>query len=76
MTSPRRKQNKPVESVELKVTFRAGRTTIDRIKEAIPSAVIRDGACELRLSGEEATEIAAGARAMLEKVRAITGNPS
>ncbi len=71
MTSPRRSQGNPVESVELKITFRGDRETNGRIKELVPGAVVRGGVCEVRIEGGEPDEVAEKARAVLEKVRAV-----
>lgn len=73
MTSPRRRASKPVESVELRISFRAGRLASMRIKEAIPTAKVRAGGCEVRLSGEEPGEVAQRARALLDVLRSATG---
>jgi len=71
MTSPRRRQDKPVESVALKITFRAGRETIARIREAIPSARVSGGVCHVSLEAKEPAEMAEKARVLLEKLRAV-----
>ncbi len=71
MTSPRRRHVRPVESVELKITFRGDRDTNDRIKELVPDAVLRGGYCEVRIEGEQPAEVAEKARAVLEKIRSV-----
>ena len=75
MTSPRRRPDRPIESVELKITFRADRATSARIKEVFPSAVLRNGACELRIEGEQPGEVADKARVALEKLRTAVEKP-
>ncbi len=71
MSSHRRSPDRPIESVVLRVTFRADRDTIDRIREAVPSAVLKDGACEIVVRGGGPSEVAERAKEILEKVRAI-----
>lgn len=70
-TSVHRSQDRPIESVDLKITFRVGRETAAKIKGAIPSAVLKNGSCEVRLKGSEPGEVADKAREILEKVRGI-----
>lgn len=71
MTSPRRKQDRPIKSVALKITFRADRETTAKIKEAIPSAIVRGGVCEVRIEAEEPGEVAEKAKLLLEKIRTV-----
>ncbi len=71
LTSPRQRQGNPVESVELKITFRGDRETNGRIKELVPGAVVRGGVCEVSIEGEEPAEVAEKVRAVLEKIRAV-----
>ncbi len=71
MTSPRRSQDKPVESVELRIAFRTDAATSRKIKEAIPSAQVKAGGCELRISAQRPEDVAARAKEVLEKVRAL-----
>ncbi len=70
MNSPRRKPDRPIQSVSLKLTFRASREELARIREAVPSAVTRGGVCEVRIEAEQPAEVAEKARALLEKIRA------
>ena len=71
MTSPRRRQDRPVEAVSLKITFRASKETTSRIKEAIPSARISGGVCHVNLEAKGPAEMAEKARVLLEKLRTI-----
>ncbi len=71
MTSPRRRPDRPIESVALKITFRADRETTSKIKEAVPSARVRGGVCEVKIEGEQPSEVAATAKALLEKIRTV-----
>jgi len=71
MNSPRRKHDRPIESVELKITFSGDRETNDRIKELIPTAVVRGRVCEVRIQGERPGDVAEKARAILEKIRTV-----
>ena len=69
MTSPRRRPARPIESVSLKITFKAGRREAAKIREAIPSAVVRGDACEVRIDAREPAELAEHARVLLEKLK-------
>ncbi len=71
MISPRRRQDRPVESVALKITLRADRGTAARIKEAIPSAEVRGGVCRLSVEAREPAEVAEKAKVILEKLRTV-----
>jgi hypothetical protein len=75
MSSPKRRRASPIESVELKVTFRVDRETARRIKEIVPSAVLRSGVCEVVIEAEAPAEVADRAKEILEKVRAVVGSP-
>ena len=70
MTSPRRRQDRPIESVSLKVTFRAGEEETNRIRKAVPSASLRRGVGEIRIDTEEPAEMADRTRAILKKLKA------
>jgi hypothetical protein len=70
LTSPRRRPDRPIESVVLKITFRANREETARIREAVPSAVVHGGVCEVRISAEQPAEVAEKARVLLERLRA------
>lgn len=69
LTSPRRRQDRPIESVELKVTFRADRETSRIVREAFPEARFVRGVCEVKMKGEEPKEIAEKAKELLERLR-------
>jgi hypothetical protein len=71
LTSPRRRRDSPVESVELKITFRADRETRERIAKAVPDAKLRGGVCEVKIEAEQPAEVAEKARALLEKLRTV-----
>ncbi|MDG6900090.1 MAG: hypothetical protein JRN59_04790 [Nitrososphaerota archaeon] len=71
MTSPRRSQDSPIESVRLTVTFRADRQTAAKIAEKLPSAVVRGGRCVMSIEGNSPGEIAEKAKALLEQVRSV-----
>lgn len=75
MTSRRPRQDRPIESVELKIKFRADRELSARIRQEIPSAVVNGGQCEVVIGGLEAGEVAEEARALLEKLRKILESP-
>ena len=71
MTSPRRKQDRPIESVTLTVTFRADRETTAKIKEAVPGVIVRGRVCEVRIEADQPGEVAEKARLLLEKIRTV-----
>ena len=73
MTSPRRRPGSPIESVALKITFDAGRDEAAKIREAIPSAVVRGGVCEVVIESGRIAEVAERARALLESLRKADG---
>ena len=60
-----------MESVELKVTFRADPGTARKIQERIPSARVKDGNCQIVMRGDSPSEVASAVRQLLEKVRDI-----
>ena len=70
-TSPRQKHGRPIESVELRITFRGDRSTSAKIKELFPGVVVRGGICEVTVEGEEPAEVAEKARTILERIRTI-----
>ena len=72
MTSPRRSQDKPVESVALKITFRADKETTAKIKKGFPSARFRQETCEVKIEGELPGEVAEKAKILLDLVRKAT----
>lgn len=72
-TLARRSPDRPIDSVELRISFRANRGTAEAIKRAIPSAVVRNGVCILKIEGEQPGDVADRAREVLEKVRGMAG---
>ena len=66
-----RRPVRPIESVELKISFRADRETAEAIKRTIPSAVLRNGVCVLKIEGEQPADVAEKARGVLEKIRDV-----
>jgi len=68
-TSPNRRQGKPIESIALKITFRADKETTARVKEAVPSAVVRGRVCEVKLEAREPGEMAQKTKDLLERIR-------
>jgi hypothetical protein len=69
MTSPRRKPVSPVESIELKVYFRADKVTAAKVKGLFPSAVVKDGTCHVEIEGDDPGAVAAKAKVLLDSVR-------
>lgn len=71
MTSRRQGQGRPIESLALKITFRADRESAARIKEQIPAAEIDGGICRVELEANDPAEMAEKAREVLEKLRGV-----
>jgi len=71
MSLRRPRQDKPIESLALKITFRADRESAMRIKELLPSAQVRGGVCRVELEAKEPSEMAEKARDVLEKLRKV-----
>ena len=69
MTSRRQGQDRPVESLALKITFRADRESAARIREQISTARIHGGVCRVELEASDPAEMANMAREVLEKLR-------
>ena len=69
MTTPRRRTGGPVESVTLKIKFEGGRRELSKIREAVPSAVLRKGACEVTIQAEKPADVAERAREILGWLR-------
>lgn len=72
MTSPRRRQDRPVETVALKIVFRADKDAYSKIKAAVPEATFHGGNCEVKIDGKQPGEVADRAKAILEVIRAAT----
>ena len=71
MTSSRRRHDRPIESVSLKVTFGGDRKELARIREGVPSAVIRGGVCEVRFDAVRPAVMAEKARGLLERLKTV-----
>jgi hypothetical protein len=69
MNSRRQRQDRPIESLALKITFRADRESAARIRELLPSVQVRGGVCRVELEAKEPAEMAEKAREVLEKLR-------
>lgn len=69
MSSRRPRRDRPIESLALKITFRADRESAQRIREQVPSAQVRGGVCTVQLEATEPAEMAGKAREVLEKLR-------
>ena len=72
MTSPRRRPDRPIESVVLKVTFPADRETAERIRQVIPTVKVRGGICEVKIQAERPADVGEKAKLLLEKLRKIS----
>jgi hypothetical protein len=70
LTSPRRKQGKPIRSVKLRVRFKADRKTLLRIKRAVPEARWKRGELEVTVEGSGPAQVADAAKALSDRVRA------
>ena len=68
--SRRRSQDRPIESLALKIAFRADAESAARIRELLPTAQVRGGICRVELEAEEPAEMAEKARQVLEMLRA------
>ena len=55
----------------LKIQFRADKETAARIRELVPSAVVRGGVCEVKIEAEQPAEVAEQAKVLLEKIRTV-----
>jgi hypothetical protein len=71
MSSRRRRRDRPIESLALKITFRADGDSAAKIRELLPSAKVRGGVCRVELEAKEPAEMAEKARDVLEKLRAV-----
>jgi hypothetical protein len=71
MTSPRRKQGSPIESVSLTITFRTTKERASQIRKVIPSTRYKSGTCEVKIATDTPTEAESMAKDLLEKVREI-----
>ena len=72
MTSPRRSQGKPVESVSLRITFAADGREAARIRKALPGVVVRGGACEVEIESTDPGTAAKKAKDILGKLRGVS----
>ena len=71
MNSRRQRQDRPIESLALRIDFRADGESAARIRELLPSVQVRGGVCRVELEAKEPAEMAEKAREVLEKLRAI-----
>jgi hypothetical protein len=74
--TPSDRRDSPIESVELKISFRPDKATWTRVKEAVPLAVLRNGACEIKIEGNHPAEVEERARVVLEKLRFVVEHRS
>jgi len=74
MNSRRQRQDRPIESLALKIAFRTDGESAVRIRELLPSARVRGGVCRVELQAKEPSEMAEKAREVLEKLRGVTQN--
>jgi len=69
LSSPRRKQGKPIQSVALKVGFRADRRTLLRIKKAVPEAKWQREELEASLASAGPAEMGDKTKELSDRVR-------
>jgi len=68
LTSSRQRQDRPIQSVELKVLIEAG-PDAKNVREAVPEAKARGKSFEIVISGTDAKEVEAKARSVVERLR-------
>ena len=68
---PRRRQDSPIESVSLTVSFRSTKDEASKLKSFVPALTFRNGNCEVRIRTRSSKEAAEKARGLLEKVREV-----
>ena len=73
MTSSRRRPDRPIESVELTISFNADRETSRKVREAFPAAKLKGSSVVLTLQGTEPRQVEDALRQVLEKVRQLEG---
>ncbi len=73
MSSRRRKPDRPIEKVELKVVFAGSQESLKRLKDRVPSATMRNGRCEVLVEGGAPQEVAERARQLLESASEVSG---
>ncbi len=71
MTSPRRRPDRPIRSLELSITFRADREVARRVKEAFPTAQVTGGVCVVRVVAKDPSDLTEKARKMLEDMKML-----
>ena len=72
MTLPRRRQDRPIASVELRISFRADKKSMEAMKSSIPGSALKSGAYVVKIRGEHPAEVTDRAREVLEKVRSLS----
>jgi len=71
MNSRRQGQDRPIESLALKIAFRADGESAAKIRDLLPSARVRGGVCRVELEAKEPAEMAEKAKEVLEKLRGV-----
>ncbi|HYC26601.1 MAG TPA: hypothetical protein VEB67_01100 [Nitrososphaerales archaeon] len=69
MTSSKRSPDSPIESVTLTLRIEGDKDTLGKVREAVPSAVVRDGGCEISMEAKSPMEAEALAKEVLERLR-------
>ena len=71
MKPRRRRQGSPIESVSIRITFRADKDSLARLLESVPGARVKGSACEVLIEGGGPQEAADEAKALLDRIRAV-----
>jgi hypothetical protein len=71
MTSPRPRPDKPIQSVALRISFKADKKTAAAVRQLFPSAKVHNGMCEVKIETEQPSEAVEKTRALLEKIRSF-----
>lgn len=69
MTSPRRKQDRPIRSVSLTFTFSTTRDEASKVKSEFTHTTYRNGVCTVKIAADNPETISEGAKKLLERVR-------
>jgi hypothetical protein len=74
-TTSRPRRSKPIERVELQITFKADEAEAARIKAEYPSAKRSGGSVRVVIAGDDPLAVAEMARDLAEKVKRASSQP-